>query len=212
MSDANSDPDREPKPDNADIAQAALRVAAERGWRSASLDDIAAAADIEAPDMRRRFRCKGAVLTAIAQSVEERALAEPPDFDEEDTVRDRLFELLMQRLDILDENRDGVASILRDLPADPAATAGAVPGTLRLIGGILEQAGVSASGPVGLLRCKGLAVVWLTALTEWVRDDSPDHARTMATLDANLRRAEPFAQCLAQLPGLPGAAPGGMTG
>lgn len=208
MSDATASPASE----TAAIADAALRVASERGWRSATLDDIAAAAGVEPPDMRRRFRCKGAVLTAVAQSVEERALAEPPDFEEEDTVRDRLFDLLMRRLDILDENRDGVASILRDLPADPAATAAAVPGALRLIGGILEQAGVSASGPVGLLRCKGLAIVWLTALTEWVRDDSPDHARTMATLDANLRRAEPFAQCLAQLPGLRGAAPGGMTG
>ena len=207
-----SDATESPAPDADTIADAALRVAAERGWRSVGLDDIATAAGIDPAELRRRYRCKGAVLTAIVETVEQKAAAEPPDFDEEDTVRDRLFELLMQRLDILDENRDGVTSLLRDLPADPLSAVAAAPTAMRRIGGILEQAGVPASGPVGLLRCKGLAAVWLAAINEWVRDDSPDHARTMATLDANLRRAEPFARCLAQLPVLRSAAPGGMTG
>ncbi|MEM9685057.1 MAG: helix-turn-helix domain-containing protein [Pseudomonadota bacterium] len=207
-----SDATDSPAPDSDTVADAALRVAAERGWRSASLDDIAAAAGVDPTEMRRRFRCKGAVLTAIVETVERKAAAEPPDFDEEDTVRDRLFELLMQRLDILDESRDGVTSLLRDLSADPISAAAAAPAAMRRIGGILEQAGVPASGPVGVLRCKGLAAVWLAAINEWVRDDSPDHARTMATLDANLRRAEPFARFLAQFPASRSPAPGGMTG
>jgi hypothetical protein len=77
---------------------------------------------------------------------------------------------------------------------------------------ILTQAGVSASGPIGWLRCKGLAAVWLAALCTWVKDDSPDHARTMAALDGNLRRVEPVARLLSgfSFPHRPAAAPGGF--
>jgi hypothetical protein len=117
----------------------------------------------------------------------------------------------MQRLDILQDRRPAVTSILRDLPSDPLGAAVAGPEVLRLMAAILDRAGVPSTGPVGLLRCKGLAAIWLATLYVWARDDSPDHARTMAALDSNLRRAEPVARLLAGLPfaGWPSAAPGG---
>lgn len=188
------------KPDTEDIAAAAFRVAAERGWRATRLGDIAAACGMSAGEMRRRYPCKASVLIACARTIERRAAAEPPVFEAEDTVRDRLFELLMQRLDLLAAYKDAVAAILRDLPADPLGAAAAGPDVLRLMGGILEQAGVSAAGALGCLRCKGLAAIWLATLREWVRDDSPDNARTMAALDGHLRRIEPYARMLSGSP------------
>jgi AcrR family transcriptional regulator len=189
---------------------AALRLAAERGWRSVSLQDVAAAAAVPLATLRRDFPCKTSLLVAYAQEVERRAAADPVPFEPEDTVRDRLFELLMQRLDILQESRPAVTSILRELPSDPLGAAVAGPEVLRLMAAILDRAGVPSAGPVGLLRCKGLAAIWLATLYVWARDDSPDHARTMAALDSNLRRVEPVARLLAGLPfvGGPSAAPG----
>ena len=58
---------------------------------------------------------------------------------------------------------------------------------------MLEAAGISASGPFGLLRTKGLLAVWLAALRVWLADDSNDLSRTMAALDRYLRRAERLA-------------------
>jgi len=190
----------DPTRDTDGLLGATMRLAAARGWRALRLDDIADACGMPPADLRRRFPCKASVLIACAREIEQQAAAEPPAFEPEDTVRDRLFELLMQRLDLLAPYKDAVARILRDLPADPLGMAFAGPDLLRLMAGILDQAGVPASGPVGCLRSKGLAAIWFATLGDWVRDDSPDNARTMAALDAHLRRAEPFARILGRLP------------
>ncbi len=194
-----------------DIVAAALRLAAERGWGRLAMRDIAEAAGVPAETARRNFPCKTSVLVAYAKEVERRAAAQPAPFEAEDTIRDRLFELLMQRIDILSEEKAAVVRILQDLPADPLGAVVASPEVLRLMAPILDQAGVSAAGPVGWLRCKGLAGIWLATLYAWARDDSPDHARTMAALDGYLRRIEPAARLLSgPFSGRrPGAAPGG---
>lgn len=194
------------------VVSGALRLAAERGWRRLSLRDIADAVGVPLATLRRDFPCKTSILVAYAETVERRAAAAPAPFEPEDTVRDRLFELLMQRLDILAENRQAVTHILQDMPSDPLGALVAGPAVLRLMAGVLDQAGVRSTGPVGLLRCKGLAGVWLATLAVWMRDDSPDNARTMAALDGNLRRLEPLARLLSGLPfgGRSAAQPGGF--
>lgn len=200
-------------PDNSSaVVSAALRLAGERGWRAVSLRDIAAASGVPLAAIQRDFPCKTSILLAYAKTVERRAADAPAPFDPEDTVRDRLFELLMQRIDILSEEKQPVSRILRDLPADPVGVAAAAPEVLRLMAAILDQASVPSAGPVGWLRSKGLAGVWLATLWVWAGDESPDHARTMAALDRNLRRAEPFARLLAGVPSAPrsGTAPGGF--
>lgn len=194
------EPDAEPT----DVLAAVMGFAAERGWRRLRLDEIADAVGMPTDAFRRRYPYKASVLMACAMQVERAAASEPPDFEPEDSVRDRLFELLMQRLDLLAPHKQGVASILRDLPGEPAVVAMSGPDTMRLMAGILEQAGVSGAGPIGFLRCKGLAAIWLSTLREWTRDDSPDHSRTMAALDAQLRRVEPLARMLSGGPGFSG--------
>ena len=186
------------------VIAAALRLAGEKGWRRVGVRDIAEASGIPAEALRREYPCKTSILLAYAKEVERRAAAAPTPFDPEDTVRDRLFELLMQRLDILEEHRASVTNVLRDMPFDPLGAAASAPELLRLMGTVLEQAGVPAGGPAGWLRRKGLAAVWLATLYVWSGDDSPDHARTMAALDGNLRRAEPAARLLARPFPLPG--------
>ena len=186
------------------VIAAALRLAGEKGWRRVGVRDIAEASGISSEALRREYPCKTSILLAYAKEVERRAAAAPTPFDPEDTVRDRLFELLMQRLDILEEHRASVTNVLRDMPFDPLGAAASAPELLRLMGTVLEQAGVPAGGPAGWLRRKGLAAVWLATLYVWSGDDSPDHARTMAALDGNLRRAEPAARLLARPFPLPG--------
>jgi AcrR family transcriptional regulator len=195
-----TEPDSEPT----DIVAAVMGLAAERGWHRLRLSDIADALGVPEDAFRRRYPYKASVLMACAMQVEREATSEPPDFEPEDSVRDRLFELLMQRLDLLTPYKQGVEAILRDLPGEPAVVAMSGPDTMRLMAGILEQAGVSAAGPIGCLRCKGLAAIWLSTLREWSRDDSPDNARTMAALDAHLRRVEPLARMLSGGPAIGG--------
>lgn len=202
----------EPTETNFRIVTAAFDLIPEQGWAALSLSDVADKAEVSHVEMRRIFPCKASLLTGLATWVEARAQETPPAFEDEDTVRDRLFELLMERLDILADHRPAVAAILRDLQRAPLSALPAVPALLRHVGGILEEAGVASDLPVGPLRCKGLAGVWLATIAVWVDDDSPDSARTMAALDRNLRRVEPLAQMLAPISPrpAPSADPGGF--
>lgn len=175
---------------------AAMRLAADRPWRELSLDDIAAEAAIGSRELRIVFPCKASLLLGLARQVEDQAAARSILFEASDTERDRLFELLMERFDILAPHRPAIRNIVHDLPRDPLAGVVTMPGVLRIMGEILEAADIPASGPIGFLRAKGLAAIWLATLSVWVQDDSPDSARTMAALDRNLRRVEPFARLL----------------
>jgi hypothetical protein len=57
---------------------------------------------------------------------------------------------------------------------------------------MLEAAGLSTAGLRGRLRVRALAVLYLSVLRVFLRDDSEDLAKTMAALDRRLRQAEPW--------------------
>ena len=60
-----------------------------------------------------------------------------------------------------------------------------------------------ASGPRGMLRAQGLALLFGGVLRTWVEDDDPGLARTMAALDRALARGQRFAGLLDDLCRLP---------
>ena len=176
------------------IVDAALERAAAIGWAALSLTDIAAAADAPLADLHGHFRSKAAILTAYGRRVDAAVLAEAAAPDSADGARDRLFDVLMLRFEILSRDRAAVLAILADAPREPGAVLCALPSLVCSMGWMLEAAGLSGGGWRGLLRAKALAAVWLASLDAWRRDESPDLAGTMAALDRNLRRAERLAR------------------
>ena len=152
--------------------------------------DIATEAGLTPADLRILFCSKAAILTAFVEIIDQKVLSQDFHFQDEDTPRDRLFEVLMSRFDSLGEHRDAVSALCRDLQGDPLAAISLGPTALISTGWMLEAAGISVNGPFGLLRTKGLLAVWLATLRVWLADDSPDLSRTMAALDRYLRRAE----------------------
>ena len=101
--------------DNALIA-AAFQLAAEQGWRRVSVVAAARAAGLPLARARERFPGRSAILLRFGRLADQAALAEAPS---EGPVRDRLFDLLMRRIDALQTHRAGVLALLRALPAEP---------------------------------------------------------------------------------------------
>ena len=172
------------------IVKSALGLAAAGRWSSICLRDIADASEVSLTELHTLYPSKTAIVRAYFVSIDGTVLGSKFAFDEEDSARDRLFDVLMRRFDALTENRDGVLSILAGLRCDPIAAlclAGGLCGSMRWM---LEAAEIKAGGPNGRLIVKGLAAVWLASLRVWEHDESEDMSRTMAALDKNLRRAE----------------------
>ncbi len=172
------------------VIDAALALAAERGWRDLAVADIAEAAGVSLTDFYANFRSKEAILTAFSRRIDAQVLAgDDPDLAAQ-PVRDRLFDVLMRRFDALAPHRGALRAILRDSRADPLAAVCGALALRRSMACMLEAARLGASGLRGLARVKGLTAIYIVTLRGWLDDDSADQARTMAALDRRLAQAE----------------------
>lgn len=174
------------------VVDALMALAAERGWLAVSLADIAERAGLSLADLHDQYPSKSAILAAYRESLDVAVLRGDP-LDREASSRDRLFDVVMRRFDAMQPHRDGIRAILRDSMVDPWGLLCGAPHLLGSAALMLEAAGISASGPAGRLKTKGLAAVYLSILRTWLGDDAPDMGKTMAALDRALRRIESVA-------------------
>ncbi len=182
------------------IVDAALALAGERGWRTISLADIAEAAGMSMAALYTVLPSKGAILEAFARRIDRATLAGlEPAAESEDSVRDRLFEIIMRSFDALEPHKPGVAALMADLPRDPLALLCQGTRLLRSLSWIAAAAGVETGGPLGLLRVKALATAYVWVLRTWLGDDTQDKARTMEALDRALKNLEMLATSLPNL-------------
>lgn len=180
------------------VFEAAMSIAAEGRWRGARLADIAERAGRDPAALSHVYRDKTAILEALAARIDT-LVAEQVDeafADPDIPVRERLQELLLLRFEAMTPYKAGIAALLQDLPGDPMLAARGLPALGRAMTATLKDAGLHGGGPCGLLRVKGLSLVYLATLRVWLHDDSPDLAATMRALDERLLRLESLAQGL----------------
>jgi hypothetical protein len=170
----------------ADLARAALAAAASTPWRDITLARLAVAAGRPLADFY------GATLWEAVDCVEEgfdRAIADGP-LDPKQSVRDRLFDLIMRRFEAMEPYRAAVLGMEHGVDRDPTLIASAHQRNVRCARWVLAVAGLEADGMTGQARAQGLGVIIGQARAAWRGDDSGDFSKTMASLDKNLRRAE----------------------
>ena len=180
------------------IIDAALKLAATRGWRELSLAEIATAAKVPLPELGELFASKSAILAAWSARIDAEVLklAEAEDMSGE-SARDRLFDVLMLRIDAMTPQKSALIAIARDLRRDPVAALSLIAPMMQAFGWMLEAAGVDSSGLRGALRVRGLALIWSRVLPVWL-GDGEDMAKTMAELDRRLRQAEDLLNAVAK--------------
>lgn len=172
------------------VIDAAMGLAAARPWREISLSDIAGEAGVRLDQLHAQFRSKDAILDAFTARVDAAVIRGTDAEAAAEPVRDRLFDVLARRFEALQPHRGALASIVREGLTVPVSGFCGGRRLLRSMTWSLETAGVSGSGPFGAMRARGLAAVFMSSLFVFLRDDSPDLARTMAHLDRNLSRAD----------------------
>jgi hypothetical protein len=175
------------------LIASAFQVAADRGWRAVGVAAAARAASLPLARARERFPGRAVILLRFGRWADQSAFGEQPP---EGSARDRLFDLLMRRIDVFQAHRAGVLALFRALPAEPPTALLLALATRRSMRWMLEAAGIPARGIRGEMRVKGLVAVWLWTMRAWRGDDSEDLSTTMAALDRALRRAEQAAEWL----------------
>lgn len=176
------------------MISASFAIAAKDGWISLSIPAAAREAGVPLAEARARFPSKRALALRFGTMLDQRALA---IVSEDGTVRDRLFDMLMERYEAMRPHRAGIISLLRSLPFDPCFAVEMACATRRSMRWMLDAAGVPTGGPRGALRVTGLVMVWTWVMRAFERDESEDLSATMAALDKALGRADELARFLA---------------
>jgi hypothetical protein len=175
---------------DAALVKTAFAMGAAQGWGQVSAAAAARDGGLDLARARERFTKPGAILRSFGKMADEYALTGALT---DGTVKDRLFDILLRRIDFLQMHRAGVIALLRALPLDAPLAAWMGRESVASMGWMLEGAGVSARGLRGALRKKGLAAVWAWGVRAWMRDESEDLSATMAAFDVALARAEQIA-------------------
>lgn len=172
------------------IVDALMTLAAERRFEDISITDISKAAGVTLADFRDAFPSRGAVLAGFSRRIDRAVLEQDTGELADESPRERLFDVLMKRLEAMAPYREGVreaAAWVRRTPAAALAMNQVAMSSMRFM---LEAAGVEAEGAAGALKLQGLTLAWARVLQVWLDDDEPGLSRTMAELDRVLTRGE----------------------
>lgn len=176
-----------------DLLAAAFALIGDEGWRGFSFEQLARRTGVSRVELYRRFRSRGALLAALTRHADEAML----EVDEAEIAglpaRDRVFELLMRRLEALVPYRAGLKRLARDARADPCVvllTAGRLE---RSFVWLQDAAGLRCHGLRASLARRALGLAYLRTVQVWFEDEGADLGKTMAELDKQLRRVQSVA-------------------
>lgn len=170
--------------------RAALDLAVQRSWGDVTLGDIAQAAGLDLADLRREFSCKSDIVRAFQKEVDAAVLAKAKPAGENQSPRDRLFDILMTRFEVMHPYKPALKRISAYLCCRPGESAALLCSSLASQYWMLAGSGAKLDGPGGALRVAGLASVYGKVFQIWLDDPSPSLDKTMAALDQRLARGE----------------------
>ncbi len=170
------------------IIDALMALAAERAFEDITLTDIARQAGITLGQFRDSFPSKGAVLGGFTRRIDRIVLDESADDLLGEPSKERLFDVLMRRLDVMAPYKRGLEGIMDWARRDPLSAAALNREVLNSMRFMLEAAEIEAEGAVGAIKLQGLALAWARVLEVWFKDEDPGLAPTMAALDKELTR------------------------
>jgi AcrR family transcriptional regulator len=170
------------------IIAAFMALLAEKSIEQIDLSEIAARAGVSLGAMRAEFPSTLAIYAAHVTAID-RAVLDGSEGDmAEEPPRERLFDVLMRRIEVLAPHKEALRSLLRSAARNPGLALALNAMAVRSQQWMLTAADIHASGPRGMLRAQGLALLWARVLRTFVNDDDEGHAPTMAELDRALGR------------------------
>jgi AcrR family transcriptional regulator len=188
------------------IIDAFMALLAEKPIEQIGFAEIAKGAGVSLSDLRGAFGSTLAILATHMKAIDRAVLAGGDADIAEEPPRERLFDVLMRRLEILAPHRAAVRSLLRSAARNPGLAFALNGLALRSQQWMLTAADIGAAGPRGMLRAQGLALLFAQVLRTWVHDDDRGLARTMAALDRALARGQRWSGLLDDLCRIPAAA------
>ncbi len=171
------------------IAEDTLKKLYKKSWDKLTLDDVLD----KKVKKKKIINTKNDLLKNINRYVDN-SLIEKTKNIESSSTKDMLFEVLMARFDILQENRISFISIFEALKKSPKKIFKLFPSFLESMIVTAELAKFNVNGVKGAIRLKGLFLVYLITFYSWIDDNTFSLEKTMNALDKNLDQVEKFSK------------------
>jgi len=159
------------KSDRERIIDAFMTLLAEKPIERIGFAEIAKSARVSLSELRGTFPSMLAILAAQMREIDRAVLA----------------------------GGDAVRSLMRSASLNPSLAFALNSLSVRSQQWMLTAADIGASGPRGMLRAQGLALLFASVLRTWIDDQDRGLARTMAALDRALARGQRWAGLLDDL-------------
>jgi AcrR family transcriptional regulator len=180
-----------------------MSLLAEQSFEQIGLAEVAGRAGLKLSQLRSEFGSTLAILGAHIKDIDRAVLAGGDADMEEESPRERLFDVLMRRLEVLAPYKEAVHSVMRSARRNPGLALALNAMGVRSQHWMLEAAGIGGSGPRGALRAQGAALMFARILGVWFDDEEPGLDRTMAALGRGLASAERWDGFVGDLCALP---------
>ena len=180
------------------VINAALELAAERGWDQVRFHLLAERTGVPMPEIGAEFRDVDAIANVWFARARFHLLGLPETALADLSPDARIATACERWLDFLAPHRAVAAEILRGKlwPAHAHHWVPLVFNLSRLVHDLLDTARVPGEGTLRVVQEVGLTLMFLATLRDWVRDRSEAQAWTKRRLRHRLARAGRAAACL----------------
>ncbi|MBO0343832.1 TetR/AcrR family transcriptional regulator [Roseibium sp. CAU 1637] len=172
------------------ILTAYMALLGEHDYNDVTLSRLAETADVSLATVRENFASRADLIAGFASMIDQQVLDERDPEMADQPARDRLFDVLMTRLDKLEAYKAGLKTLMAAVRADPALALELNSVAVRSQTWMLTAAGIDFNGVRARLVSQGLAISFAKVLCSWLDDADPGLARTMAKLDRELDKGE----------------------
>src|SRR5215470_17314224 len=188
-----------PLSDRDKIIEAFFALLAEQSFEDIGYADLAARAGVPLATLRGEFGSKLPIVAAYIRAIDRKVLAGGDADIAEEPPRERLFDVLMRRLEALAPHKAAIRSLMRSARRHPSLALAFNRLAVRSQQWMLTAANIDAAGPRGIVRAQGLALLFAGVLRTFVHDEDEGLARTMAALDRALARGQRWSGFLEDL-------------
>lgn len=180
-----------PKADPRTIAiEALMALVADHGWKDVELAQVAEKAGMPLSSLRDLFPSKGAMLAGFGRLLDKAVLDNAnPDLIGE-PAHERVFDLMMRRIDAMAPYKPALAEIRRAIQRDLVSAAALNQSALNSWRYLLGSVGIPVEDELGMLKIQGAVIVFARTADTWLDDSDESMAKTMATLDKELKKGE----------------------
>ena len=177
------------------IAQTTLYLLNKKKWSSISVFEIYQKSKVSKKNFDNNIKNKKDILSNIIHFFDWKLNKVSKNIDQS-SQKDMIFEIMMMRFDILQENRRSVTRIFEFFKSKPQELVLLLPSFIDSMILMANMANIPSKGLKGNLKIKGLLVIYFSSFLIWMKDNSQSLEKTMTSLNNNIERADNYLNIL----------------